>query len=170
MNYSIRLAEERDIPFLSTIEQNASTAFEGTEHEIVILLGTLPEAFLIEQMLDRLLWVAVDETDRPVGFAAAQEIGPYLHLHELSVEPEHSRRGLGRRLVAAVLDHATDAGYPAVTLSTFREIVWNAPFYQRLGFEILDESTLTEGLRAIREKEASFGLDITARVIMRKLL
>jgi hypothetical protein len=53
-----------------------------------------------------------------------------------------------------------------MSLSTFRDIPWNAPFYAKLGFRILDESELTEGFQQIRRQEHESGLPITHRVIM----
>jgi len=50
------------------------------------------------------------------------------------VLPSHGRRGIGRLLVFTVRRWAEDAGHAGVTLSTLREIPWNAPFYERCGF------------------------------------
>jgi hypothetical protein len=53
-----------------------------------------------------------------------------------------------------------------LSLSTFRNLPWNAPFYAKLGFRILDASELTGGFQAIREHEHQAGLPIVDRVIM----
>ncbi len=56
-----------------------------------------------------------------------------------------------------------------MTLSTFRDIEWNAPFYAKHGFEILTE--LTPGLENLRQLEIEIGLDkIGPRVVMRRAL
>ncbi len=55
-------------------------------------------------------------------------------------------------LLERVIESARQMGYPAVTLTTFREVPWNAPFYTRLGFAMLDELTLPAGLAAKREQ------------------
>ena len=60
-----------------------------------------------------------------------------LHLEELDVLPGHGRQGIGTRLVRALCDGARGRGIAAVTLCTFRDVPWNAPFYERLGFRIL---------------------------------
>lgn len=59
-------------------------------------------------------------------------------------------------------------GHSAVTLSTFRDVRWNGPFYRKHGFVDLPEATWTPGMRAIREKEAKHGLQTAARVFMRR--
>jgi hypothetical protein len=47
-------------------------------------------------------------------------------------------------------------------------VPWNAPYYARLGFRILDDAEVTPGLRAIRQREAEICLDRWPRVCMRR--
>jgi hypothetical protein len=63
---------------------------------------------------------------------------------------------------------AAARGDDAVTLSTFRDLGWNGPFYERLGFRVLGEVELTPGLAAVRAHEVDLGLDVDARVVMRR--
>ena len=56
---------------------------------------------------------------------------------------------------------------PAVTLTTFRDVPWNAPYYERLGFRSLSETELTPELAEVRAREAEPGLDPETRVCMR---
>jgi GNAT superfamily N-acetyltransferase len=92
------------------------------------------------------------------------------YVEEMDVLPEHSRRGLGARLLARVCMWAEQQGHPAVTLSTFRELPWNGPFYRKQGFRDLEPAEWTPGMRAIREREAKHGLRVEARVFMRREL
>ncbi len=109
--------------------------------------------------------MAVDGADRPVGFALAIELDGRLHLEEMDVHPAHGRRGLGSALIGAVCAAARRRGQE-VTLSTFREVPWNAPFYAQLGFRQLEDAELTPGLRRLREDEARRGLIPASRVLM----
>jgi hypothetical protein len=59
-------------------------------------------------------------------------------------------------------------GIAALTLTTFSQVPWNAPYYERCGFRCLDEAELTPGLRAIRRHEAEMGLDRWPRLCMRR--
>lgn len=48
-------------------------------------------------------------------------------------------------LLEQVIEGAQQMRYPAVTLTTFRDVPWNAPFYTRLGFAMLDERSRPSG-------------------------
>ncbi len=111
------------------------------------------------------VWVAADSGEL-IGFAYAAVVGDFCHLEELDVLPDHGRRGVGTALVAAVRDYAAGAGLSGVTLTTFRDVPWNAPFYRRLGFEVLDPDELTPGLAAAFADEARRGLPVALRVVM----
>ena len=107
--------------------------------------------------------------DPPVGFASVEIVDGAAHLSQLSVLPSASRRGRGSALLTAVCDWAAARGFGAVTLTTFRDVPWNGPFYARRGFLVLDD--LTPQLAAIRHHEKAIGDDaLGARVAMRKEL
>jgi GNAT superfamily N-acetyltransferase len=114
------------------------------------------------------LWTAVStSTEQPVGFAMTTRVDGAAHLYELDVLPEHGRRGIGAALVAAVADRAREAGSRCVTLTTFRHVPWNAPFYARLGFRELSDDELTPGLAEHLRREADAGFDPEKRIAMR---
>ena len=73
-----------------------------------------------------------------VGFAHIIEIDGHFHLEQLAVHPDHGRRGLGTALVYAAAEAIAERGGESMTLLTFADVPWNAPFYRRLGFEIVD--------------------------------
>lgn len=114
------------------------------------------------------LWVALGPEGGPVGFALTDAEGDTVHLLELAVHPEHGRRGVGRRLVEAVVTSAREEGRRAVVLTTFADIPWNAPFYERLGFRRLEEGELSPVLARTLREEAADGL--RDRVAMRLAL
>lgn len=105
--------------------------------------------------------------DPPVGFAWVLPVCGEPHLEELAVIPSAGRRGLGRALVEAVCTWAGDAGYRSVTLCTFRDVPWNAPFYRAAGFVELAPDAWCPELAAMRATERANGLDEAgARAVM----
>ncbi len=168
--YHIRLARSDDLGALPGIEQAANALFAayGLAEQFLNLLT--PIESLREGVKTDRLWVAADETDRPVGFALAGSVGDNAHLDELDVHPAHGRRGLGTALVKAVCDWARASGYRAITLTTLRHIPWNAPWYQRLGFRVLEENELGQALQELMREEIQRGLPADQRVALRREL
>jgi GNAT superfamily N-acetyltransferase len=102
----------------------------------------------------------------PVGFVCVELVDGTPHVWQLSVLPDHARRGLGRSLMNAVVAWTRSEGFGSLTLTTFRDVPWNGPFYESLGFVV--EVDLSPGLRAIREHERAIGDDdYGPRVAMR---
>ena len=54
----------------------------------------------------------------------------------------------------------------ALTLTTFDDIPWNGPYYERLGFRRLDEAELSPALQSIRQAEVDAGLPMEQRICM----
>jgi GNAT superfamily N-acetyltransferase len=114
------------------------------------------------------LQVITEADDRPVGFLITEVIDRCPHVEQVSVDPGSARRGLGRALLDYAAERAAAVGVPAVTLTTFADVPWNAPYYWRCGFRVLDDAEVTAGLRAIRQREDSIGLGRRPRVCMRR--
>lgn len=165
-SYKIRFAYPDELPQLQEIENAAVILFRETKYSDLIDSDPLSIEFLQVQQKDNKIWVAANSEDDPVGFAVVKIIDDSPHLHEIDIQPEHARQGLGTELIQTVVEWATQAGHEKMTLSTFRDIVWNAPFYRKLGFQELNDSDLSEGLIAIRKKEAESSLPIEDRICM----
>ncbi len=90
------------------------------------------------------------------------------HVEQLSVRPDQQRRGTGRALVEHVRAWAVDHGRPGITLTTFTDVPWNRPLFERLGFRVLGEDEIGPGLQEVRRTEANRGLDPELRVCMRR--
>ena len=117
---------------------------------------------------DRFPWLVAELDGAVRGFAYAAPLDDALQLEELDVLPAWGRRGVGRALVAAVVDEARARGLAAVTLTTFRDVPWNAPFYRGLGFRVLADDEISPGLAALVAYEARRGLPTAMRVAMRR--
>jgi len=168
--YDIRRALPSDVSVLPEIERLAGLTFRtypadlGISEEMYGQSNSV-ETFLVAEKAGH-LWVATDVGVNPIGFALVSELGGYAHLDELDVLPAHARRGIGSALLEAVCSWAKDAGYPAVTLRTFRDVPWNGPFYQRRGFEAVESAALSPGHVALEASERRRGLRTDLRVTM----
>ena len=165
--YTVTTARAKDLSLLASIELAAARLLAGHAPES-LLTETTPDAVLNAAQAHGHLWVALAE-DVPVGFAHVELLEPSVaHLEEIDVHREHGRRGLGKRLVMAVCAWAATTGCRAVTLTTFRDVPFNMPFYARLGFEVIPPEELSSALRAVVEDETRRGLDPARRVAMRR--
>lgn len=159
MTYTLRLATTEDARLLPAIEQSAAQAFVALPALAWIAQHTvLSRVDHLEFVSAGLEWVVVDERDQPLGFVCATAFDEALHIEELAVAHAHQAQGLGRRLIEVVRCHAEVRGFEALTLTTFVDVPWNAPFYARLGFDVLDEAGLSEMLRQQLAYETSRGL------------
>jgi GNAT superfamily N-acetyltransferase len=108
--------------------------------------------------------------DDLLGYAMVELVDDHAHLEPLSVLPEHGRKGIGTQLLDAVAEWARNQGHGEVTLTTFRDLPFNAPLYARRGYEVVPEDEWTDALRELVAHEATLGLDPSARVVMRRPL
>ncbi|MDJ0595490.1 MAG: GNAT family N-acetyltransferase [Pleurocapsa sp. MO_226.B13] len=164
--FRVRLAKPEELPLLNEIENAAAEIFRDTKYELEILQPALSLNLLRQQQKQDLVWLAADRMDRPIGFAVVLIIDRLVHLHELSVLPSYGRQGIGTKIVTVIINWAKQANYPGITLSTFRDIPWNAPFYRQLGFREIPPSRISSGLNKIRNNEAAAGLPVEDRVLM----
>jgi GNAT superfamily N-acetyltransferase len=113
------------------------------------------------------LFIATDERDEPVGYAMVELVDGHAHLGQLSVVPERGGEGIGTELLDAVAGWARGQGHHEVTLTTFRDVPFNAPYYEKRGYEVVPETAWSAELRGVVEREAAMGLDPELRVVMR---
>ncbi|WP_285725073.1 GNAT family N-acetyltransferase [Psychromicrobium xiongbiense] len=157
MELRIRPATPQDYALLPEIE---------TAADAVLNMPGLPTASSVQDYREAIMVLVAEESGKICGFARLDEVDDQSHLEQLSVPPEHGRRGIGRSLVSAAQHWAQQQGYRTMTLCTFSEVPFNAPFYARCGF--VAEIPQSPGLIALRAREAALGLDaLGARVVMR---
>ena len=155
----VRVAEPDDLEQLPDIDNRAESLFRVSGMN----LPELP--FPIDALHDsKVVYVAGRP---PVAFVQMDEVDGNAHVQELAVLPAHMRQGLGSLLLDAACTWAQDNGYQAITLTTYADVAWNAPFYAARGFTELCE--LTPELAEIRDWERDVGLDdVGRRVAMRR--
>ncbi|MFJ8667072.1 GNAT family N-acetyltransferase [Streptomyces sp. NPDC093600] len=168
----IRVAAPAELLLLQDIERAAGEPFRSLGMAVIADDEPLPLDILDAYRRDGRAWVAVNTDDRPVGYLLTDTVDGAAHIEQVSVHPAAARRGIGRSLIEHLAAGAVRQGLAALTLTTFIEVPWNAPYYTRLGFRALDEADpgLTAGLRAIQRAEAAHGLATWPRVCMRREL
>ena len=163
----IRAARPDDYRALQDIERRAGELFRAIGMPEI----ADDEPFSVDRLASgAAVFVATDDDDVPVGYALVELVDGHTHLEQISVVPEAGRQGIGTALIEAVVDWARARGDLGVTLTTFRDVPFNAPLYARRGFVVVDEPDWTDGQRAVIEQERAHGLDVTARVVMRRPL
>lgn len=130
-HWSLRLARPADAAAMPQIERAAAVAFAG-EAAIDPSRTRSPDDYARLIRKGHSLVAHVGEA--MAGFLVAEPFRRELHIWEMDVLPTYQRRGIGAGLVRAAMIDARNTGFNALTLTTFRDLAWNAPFYARLGF------------------------------------
>jgi GNAT superfamily N-acetyltransferase len=166
MEASIRLARGDDLPKLAAVERSAASLFRSVELGWIADGATLERASLAAMCENGTLWIAVNRADDPVGFLAAHVMDRRFHISEISVVRSHQRQGLGRALMVAAIASARADGYRRVTLTTYRDLPWNGPFYSKLGFAEIDPRGLGPEHTLKLQAETEAGHDPSRRCVM----
>jgi 4-diphosphocytidyl-2-C-methyl-D-erythritol kinase len=164
--YTITPAAPEDVADLVFADLAASRLFAGT--------GYLPDEALTDHVPIETLeaamapghLTAVRCRGDAVGFAMTSVRGNSLYLDQISVDPAHGRKGLGAALMEHVIRDAGRRGLKSVTLSTFRDLAWNGPFYRSLGFRELARKHMEDWMLELEASQAANGLDVSKRCFM----
>ncbi len=169
-NWTLRLARPEDAEAMPSIERAAGALFDSDDE----LVGKAGQHTIA---IDRLrAYIAKGHSlvahadDRVVGFLLSQPFGRELHIWEMDVLPDFQRGGIGTGLLNACLIDARNSGCSAITLTTFRDIAWNGPFFARANFEevvALDAHPRLAGELAV---EADHGVPMERRCAMIRFL
>lgn len=157
----IRPATEADEAELPDICERAETLFRVSGIDLP------PIPFPSDTMHDAVAVFVAGQP--PVGFVRVDRIDGCAHIHRLAVVPPRMRQGLGSALLEAACTWAREQGLPAITVITFADVPWNAPFYAARGF--VEVAAPSPGIAELRDWEHAMGLDgVGRRVVMRREL
>lgn len=168
--HSIRPATESDLLLVQDIERSAGAPFAEIGMNVVAEDDPPSIDSLLQFVQNERAWVSTDGADRPVAYLLADVIDANAHLDQVSVHSDFMHRGIGTALLNHMIGWARERSLPAVTLTTFTEVPWNGPYYERHGFRYLAEKEETHGLKEIRAAEIARGLDQWPRACMRREL
>ncbi|MEV7605910.1 GNAT family N-acetyltransferase [Paenarthrobacter sp. NPDC089322] len=164
----IRLARNDDLFQLQDIEKAAGEAFRALGMDSVADDEPLTIDQLRTYVAGARSWVHADGLDFAVAYILVDIVDGNAHVEQVSVHPEQAHQGLGSELLDAARIWARGHGMQRQTLSTFRDVPWNAPYYRRLGFEDFDAGSWGPELRRLMEHEAELGLTRWPRVAMQR--
>lgn len=169
-DWHLRLARPDDAEEWPAIERAAAQMFTSEPGLEALDLDHAWHPDDLRRLIRKGHCLAAHLAERPVGFIATQPFQRELHVWELSVHPSAQRLGIGAGLMRACLIDAGLAGFRAVTLTTFRDIPWNGPFYAKLGFVELSDPTSHPRLAEMLANEAGSGLPADRRCAMIRFL
>ncbi|MEC8716587.1 MAG: GNAT family N-acetyltransferase [Pseudomonadota bacterium] len=158
MTVLIRSALAFDLSEIPALECAAAQRFLETAHpELASAPPSMTDAVLdLALREDRLL---VAEQDGALcGFALLDQRGEEGWLREFNVPPAFGNRGVGRALLAFSCAWGRGRSCTRLTLTTFRTVPFNGPFYARFGFSFLEETSLPPHLMEALAAERAAGL------------
>jgi GNAT superfamily N-acetyltransferase len=162
----IRFACIADLEQLAAIHAASRDLFHGVDR---VEVGKLPivdnQAVWRSFQQGGLLVASFDDTS-VAGFGLSEPIGGYLHIHQMSVRPALTGRGLGAELLHGLVEIARARGDRGLTLITYRHIRWNLPFYAQHGFAELAVEDSPAHLKGLLAAEEAVGVDVAHRAIM----
>lgn len=172
MDYFIRKTELPDIESLQLVERSAGKVFKSLPNLAWIADDSVMSADEHRRLIAKgLSWIALDTLCQTIcGFIHAEIIEGEFYIGEVSVSETYQKKGIGSKLLKTALAQAKSLGVSNATLTTFKDVPWNAPYYRRLGFIILAADILPQYLGRKLQEEKSAGLPLESRCAMRKTL
>ena len=167
---TISAARADDLASLVEIERAAGETFRSLGMDLVADDDPGSPEELMAYAEGGRAFVALGVDDRPLGYLLLDVVDDAAHIEQVSVHPDHARQGIGRALIERAAAWATARDLRALTLTTYLDVPWNGPYYERLGFRYLAHQEETPGLRDIRQHERAVGLDAWPRACMRRSL
>lgn len=166
----IRPARPADFPAIQDIERRAGQQFRTVGMDAIAEDDPFSNAELDEYTAAGRAWVTTDQADNATAYVLVDIVERMAHIEQVTVDPAHARKGLGATLIEHVAGWAREQRLDGLSLTTFAEVPWNAPYYERLGFRPIPPDQLTAGLQAVRSHEAELGLDRWPRTAMTRPL
>lgn len=162
--YSIEPANAAHVPLLGAIEIAAATRFPSGTIPDCLRSDSVPVSMLLDALANGTLWVALDTSRQPVGYALVRIFDDFSLLAQMDVHPDHGRKGLGVALVRSVADFLRARDKHVLYLTTFTHVPWNASLYAKIGFLALTEEAQPPFIKSILDEERRCGL--TNRIAM----
>lgn len=174
MGHVIRFAHAHELDKLIAVDDDACELYARAG--IMLRLAADSPFVAAEQLLWRRalemqrVFVAADNHDQPLGFAALDVLDGVPYLDQLSVRMSAMRHGVGRALLQQAIDWAAAQHARHVWLTTYAHVPWNRPWYERMGFASVPKSQWPLGIAYHMAEQCRFLPDPEQRVAMRRAL
>jgi 4-diphosphocytidyl-2-C-methyl-D-erythritol kinase len=154
----IERADPSQVDALCAIERAAVQLFRGHPAWASYSAMSIPPELLQQAISRGLVWVASNEANEPVGFVwlDTDAGGSVIGVADIDVLPDCGRRGIGAALLEHACAWARAAGYRRVDLGTLADVRWNAPFYAKHGFVVVDKNDPAFAYARDRDRENGF--------------
>lgn len=167
LSAEVRLATAADLSMIPQIELSGAQSFRAFDMPQEVFDEASPVERWVPLQAAGTVWVAEDEAGQLVAFLAGTRHGQRLHIDEFDVVQAAQGQGLGRRMMGHVIDWARRTGLASLSLTTFRSVPWNAPFYRSCGFEVWEVGLADDVADALADEAAR---DLKDRCAMRLVL
>lgn len=163
----LRNSSAADISQLQTVEEAAAQRFLAIpELAILARSGVTDSEVHAQSIAQKLAWLVEDEQGTILGFCYARVLTDSLYLAEVSSHPGARGMGVGAQLVSHVRQVAYERQLKGVTLTTYIDVPWNAPWYQKQGFTLVEPSSYLHEMRYILQQQKVAGLMLMPRCVM----
>ena len=171
MSFRVQRATAAHIDVICEIERAAVQLFRDHPAWRFYARLSIPKDLLAEEIRRGFVWVAVDEASgEVVGFVWLDVAlhGDVVGIAEIDVLPAFQRRGIDSALLEHASAWAQEKGYRRIDLGTLPDVPWNAPFYARHGFVVVDKNDPAYAYARERDHENGFPEEL--RVFMSRTL
>ncbi len=166
MPVTIRHADEDEVELLTAIEIDADQRYLNSAHPEMANGDHIPIEALARAVRARQVFVAVED-DAILGWLLVTKSGDELCVGQISVLRSAGGKGVGTKLLGAIVDSARAAGKQSIVLNTQADVPWNQSWYERRGFVVVPFEAWTAGMHVIADEQRADGLDWNTRVHMR---
>ncbi|HZZ13724.1 MAG TPA: GNAT family N-acetyltransferase [Paraburkholderia sp.] len=163
---TFRFAAPCDVHAIRAIEFDASQRFVDVGMAGIADAPPMDAGLVTRKIAAREIVLAVCASETVVGFVMFEPQPERFYVEELDVLTSHAGQRIGAALIEQVAQLARARHVTQLTLSTYRDVPWNAPYYRRLGFRDLAQTELDAALIARRDAHTARGLDESKRVFM----
>lgn len=164
----IRTATVNDIAQMQHVELDAAQLFESLpNYGFCAKLPCRNYAEHLKVQNDGAAMV-IESNNKIVGFILMVPIDNRAHILELAVAMTAQRQGLGKELLNAAEVWARAKHFSDLTLTTFCDPAWNAPWYAKHGFTKIQLDESRPELLRIWNDEIEHGIHQQPRTAMQK--